>query len=199
MSVLTRKRLAVLASAAVVLAVSGCAGADHDAAPAPVPATTTAGVTASPPPVVPSVSPVSGLDACALLTSEEVVGILDTQGLAPERTNDEKDGRVVAESCNWGSESEGLVSVGWMLEPIPAWGEDERSRAFTEAVGRKVTLNPWDGKACTVFAERANGNLGINIVPSAEYLTARPSSPGDDICDRNMTTIVTAFGRARPA
>ncbi|MEV0361223.1 hypothetical protein [Nocardia fusca] len=127
-----------------------------------------------------------------------MAAILDTPALAPQRTVDDKTGRVVAESCNWGTESEGLVSVSWMLEPIPAWGEDAQSRAFSDAIGLRVALNAWAGKACTVFAERPGGNLGINIVPSDKYLTARPSTPADDICDRNKPTIVAAFERATP-
>ncbi|MBF6225854.1 hypothetical protein IU470_12160 [Nocardia abscessus] len=86
-----------------------------------------------------------------------------------------------------------------MREPIPAWGEDAQSRAFTDAVGRRVTLNTWEGKACTAFAESADGNIGINIVPSDASLTAQPSSPGNDICDRNLPGIVAAFERAQRA
>jgi hypothetical protein len=150
-------------------------------------------------PAAPSVSPISGLDVCALLTPNEVFDAVGKQGLAPHRTTDEKDGRVLAESCSWGSETEGLISVSWMREPIPAWGENAQSRAFTDTLGRRVTLNTWDGKACTAFTEGANGNLGVNIVPSDSSLAARPSSPGDDICERNRSAIAAAFQRAQPA
>ncbi len=87
--------------------------------------------------------------------------------------------------------------MSWMREPIPAWGENTQSRAFTDTVGRRVTLNAWEGRACTAFTENANGNVGVNIVPSDASLTARPPSPGDDICDRNRSAIVAAFERAQ--
>ncbi|MGK8503575.1 DUF3558 family protein [Nocardia asiatica] len=199
MSKFTRTQLAVIASAAVVLAIAGCSDSDHDAANPPASVTTTISSPPSTPPAVPSVSPISGLDVCTLLTPEEVFHAVGKRGLAPRRTSDQKDGQVVAESCSWGSETEGLISVSWMREPIPAWGENAQSRAFNDTVGRRVTLNAWEGKACTAFTEGVSGNLGVNIVPSDASLTARPSSPGDDICDRNRSAIVAAFERAQPA
>ncbi len=195
MSRFARTQLAVIAWAAAILAITGCSGADRDAAPT----TTTAGTSISTTAAAPSVSPISGLDVCTLLTPDEIFHAVGKQGLAPQRTIDEKHGQVVAESCDWGSETEGLISVSWMREPIPAWGEDAQSRAFTDAVGRRVTLNTWEGKACTAFAESANGNIGINIVPSDASLTAQPSSPENDICDRNRPAIVAAFERAQRA
>ncbi|MFE7740700.1 DUF3558 family protein [Nocardia sp. NPDC057455] len=194
-----RTHLAVIAPAAAVLAITGCSGSDHDAAHTPTSATTTANASASTTPAAPSVSPISGLDVCTLVTPDEVFNAVGKQGLAPQRTIDEKHGQVVAESCNWGSETEGLITVSWMREPIPAWGENKQSRAFTDIVGRRVTLNTWEGKACTAFAESANGNIGINIVPSDASLTAQPSGPGNDICDRNRPAIVAAFERAQRA
>ncbi|MGK8491295.1 DUF3558 family protein [Nocardia asiatica] len=199
MSSFTRTQLAVIASAAAVLAIPGCSDSDHDAAHPPASVTTTTSSPASTTPAVPSVSPISGLDVCTLLTPEEVFHAVGKRGLAPRRTSDQKDGQVVAESCNWGSETEGLISVSWMREPIPAWGENAQSRAFTDTVGRRVTLNAWEGRACTAFTEGASGNLGVNIVLSDASLTAHPSSPGDDICDRNRSAIVAAFERAQPA
>ncbi|MFG3619387.1 DUF3558 family protein [Nocardia sp. NPDC047654] len=194
-----RTHLTLIAPAAAVLVITGCSGADHDAADTPAPVSSTASTSSSTTPAAPSVSPISGLDVCTLLTPDEVFHAIGERGLAPQRTIDEKHGQIVAESCNWGSETEGLISVSWMREPIPAWGENAQSHAFTDAVGRRVTLNAWEGKACTAFAESANGNLGVNIVPSDASLTARPSIPGDDICDRNRSAIVAAFERAQPA
>ncbi|MGW4068607.1 DUF3558 family protein [Nocardia grenadensis] len=197
----TRRHLAAIApvAAAVLLAGAGCSSADNGTSPTTPPATSPASAANSTTAAAPSVSPVSGLDICALLTSDEVADILGTPGLAPQRTINDKTGRVVAESCNWGTETAGLVSVSWMHEPIPAWGEDAQSRAFGDAIGLRVAVNAWAGKGCTVFAEKTGGNIGINIIPSDKYLTERPSSPGDDICDRNKSTIVAAFERARPA
>lgn len=191
----------IVSAATVALAAAGCSGAEGEAPAPPDDPATTAGPAASTTTTAaaPSVSSLSGLDVCALLSPDEVAGILDVQGLAPQRIVDDKDGRVVAESCSWGSESEGMVSVSWMLEPIPAWGESAQSGALADAIGRRAVLNAWEGKACTVFAEGANGNIGINIVPSESYLTTRPSSAGDDICDRNQPAMVSVFERAQPA
>lgn len=197
MSRFARTHLALIATAAAVLEITGCSGSDHDAAHTAAPPTTTANASVPTTPAAPTVSPISGLDVCTLLTPDEVFNAVGKQGLAPQRTIDEKNGQVVAESCSWGSETEGLISVSWMREPIPAWGENTQSRAFTDAVGRRVTLNAWAGRACTTFAETPNGNVGVNIVPSDASLTARPSSPGDDICDRNRSAIVAAFQRAQ--
>lgn len=188
--------LAVIAPAAVVLAITGCSESNHDGTHTSAPATTTVGAPVPTTSTAPSVSPVSGLDVCALLTPDEIFAAVGKQDLTPRRTVDEKDGRVVAESCVWGSEAEGLVSVSWMREPIPAWGE---SRALTDTVGRRVTSNAWEGRACTAFTEGTTGNVGVNIVPSDASLAARPSSPGDDICDRNRSAIAAAFKRSRPA
>lgn len=199
MSRFARISPAVIAPAMVVLAITGCSEPDHDGTHTSAPVTTTDGAPASPPSAVPSVSPISGLDVCALLTPDEIFHAVGKQGLAPHRTVDEKDGRVVAESCSWGSETEGLVSVSWMREPIPAWGENPQSRALTDTVGRRVILNAWEGRACTAFTEGVTGNVGVNIIPSDASLAARPSSPGDDICDRNRSGIAAAFERARPA
>lgn len=196
MSRFARTHLALIAPAAAVLAIAGCSSADHDATDTPAPATTTASVPRSMTPAAPSVSPTSGLDVCTLLTPDEVVNAIGKQGLAPQRKIDEKHGQVIAESCTWGSQTEGLISVSWMREPIPAWGENAQSRAFTDALRRRVTLNSWEGKACTAFTENANGNIGVNIVPSDTSLTAQPSSLGNDICDRNRPAIVAVFERA---
>ncbi|WP_280492296.1 DUF3558 family protein, partial [Nocardia asiatica] len=100
----------MIASAAAILAITGCSGADRDAAPT----TTTAGTSISTTAAAPSVSPISGLDVCTLLTPDEIFHAVGKQGLAPQRTIDEKHGQVVAESCDWGSETEGLISVSWM-------------------------------------------------------------------------------------
>ncbi len=65
----------------------------------------------------------------------------------------------------------------------------------------RVTLNAWEGKACTAFTEGANGNGGVNVLPSDASSAARLSSPGDDICDRIRLAIVAVFfaGAARIA
>ncbi len=156
----------------------------------------TASPTAPTVPPTPSVSPISGFDACTLATPEEVATALGRQGLVPQRTTEEKEGKVVAESCDWGSEEEGFFSIGWMQEPIPDWGGDGQSRAFTEALGSPVTLNQWDGRGCTAYTPGTSTNLGVNIVPSEQYLANQPAVPGNDICDRNKTTIIATFQRA---
>ncbi|BDT96217.1 hypothetical protein IFM12275_61930 [Nocardia sputorum] len=191
--------LAVIAPAAVVLAITGCSESNHDGTHTSAPATTTGGAPVATSSAAPSVSPISGLDVCALLTPDEIFAAVGKQDLTPRRTVDEKDGRVVAESCVWGSEAEGLVSVSWMREPIPAWGENPQSRALTDTIGRRVTSNAWEGRACTAFTEGASGNVGVNIVPSDASLAARPSRQGDDVCDRNRSAIAAAFERAGPA
>lgn len=177
-----------------VLAVTGCSGPGEDTEPASVTSTATPTAPAGAP--TPNVSPISGFDACAVVTPEEVATALGRQDLVPERTTDENDGAVVAESCNWGSEEEGFFSIGWMQGPIPAWGEDEQSRAFTEALGGQITLNQWGGNGCTAYTPGRGTNLGVNIVPSEQYLAEEPPVPGNDVCDRNKATIIAAFDRA---
>ncbi|MEU2043399.1 hypothetical protein [Nocardia niwae] len=102
-----RVSLAVITRAAAALAITGCSESHPNAAQTPAPATTTASALVSATPAAPSLSPISGLDVCALLTSDEVFGAVGKQGLAPHRTTDEKDGRVVAESCIWDRKQRG--------------------------------------------------------------------------------------------
>ncbi|WP_249357794.1 DUF3558 family protein [Nocardia cyriacigeorgica] len=193
----TLRQLAIAAWAIVTPAVTGCSGADDNSSP--VPAASAADTGTATAPATPSMSARLGVDLCTLVTPEEIPNALGRDGVVPRRTADDKDGRVVAESCDWGSETEGLVSVAWMEAPIPPWRENAHSIAFTEAIGLRTTVNDWEGRFCAVFAERPDTNLGVTITPSEEYMAAHPATPGDDICDRNKATIIALFQRAQPS
>lgn len=195
-----RQRYATIVCVATVsLVIAGCTGSDDQTG---IPQTGVDQGAATTPtstaPAAPSVSARLGIDLCTLLTQDEISSALGRQGLVPKRTTADDDGHVTAESCDWGSEAEGFISVGWMDEPIPQWKQDEYSRAFTEAIGRRTTVNDWEGRFCAVYAEGVNGNIGVTITPSEEYLRAHPVSPGDGTCDRNKVSITAVLQRVQP-
>lgn len=186
----------VVFATAVALAAAGCASVDDASAPA---SKTSADAAAATTPAAPSVSARLGVDLCTLLSPDEISNALGRQGLVPKRTVADGAGHVVAESCDWGSETEGFISVGWMDEPIPQWQENEYSRLFTEATGLRTTVNDWEGRFCAVYAERASGNIGVTITPSEEYLKNHPVSPEDGTCSRNQGSIISVIQRAQGA
>ncbi|MFF0541890.1 hypothetical protein [Nocardia thailandica] len=130
-------------------------------------------------------------DVCLVLSADEVGRAVGATGLPATPT----DRRPGSESCSWGGDSVGYISVSWWSDPPPQTrSTDQRSIELSQRVGLPSTLSGWDGRSCRVSATvGGDRSIGIHIIPADTMLNERPPVGIDDVCGRNLDLIANTF------